>query len=70
MRVGEHTQVVDCARPDGKLLDEQKRRDLLARFGITGERVFQRVSSLSGGERCRVALARLAKVYRERGIFP
>lgn len=53
-------QVIDCVRPDGKLLEEQKRRDLLARFGITGDRVFQRVDSLSGGERCRVALARLA----------
>ena len=53
-------QVVDCVRPDGKLLEEQRRRDLLARFGITGDKVFQRVASLSGGERCRVALARLA----------
>ncbi len=53
-------QVVDCVRPDGKLLEEQRRRDLLARFGITGDKVFQRVDSLSGGERCRVALARLA----------
>ena len=53
-------QVVDCVRPDGKLLEEQRRRDLLARFGIGGDKVFQRVDSLSGGERCRVALARLA----------
>ena len=53
-------QVVDCVRPDGKMLVEQKRRDLLARFGIFGDKVFQRVDSLSGGERCRVALARLA----------
>ncbi|MEA1951374.1 MAG: ABC-F family ATP-binding cassette domain-containing protein [Planctomycetota bacterium] len=53
-------QVVDCVRPDGQLLEEQRRRDLLARFGILGDKVFQRVDSLSGGERCRVALARLA----------
>ncbi len=39
---------------------DQQRRDLLARFGITGEMVFQRVANLSGGERNRVALARLA----------
>ncbi len=52
--------VVDIIRPDHKELDEPARRDLLARFGITGEMVFEKVSSLSGGERSRVALARLA----------
>src|SRR4029077_2024240 len=35
-------------------------RDLLARFGVTGEMVFQKVGSLSGGERNRTALARLS----------
>ena len=39
---------------------EQKRRDLLARFGLTGDTALQPVGSLSGGERCRAALARLA----------
>ncbi len=34
-------------------------RSLLARFGITGERAFQQVGSLSGGEKSRVALLRL-----------
>lgn len=53
-------QVVDCIRPEGKLLEEQQRRDLLARFGLTGQIVMQPVGSLSGGERCRAALARLA----------
>ena len=38
----------------------QQRRDLLARFGITGDTALQKVSSLSGGERCRAALARLS----------
>jgi ATP-binding cassette subfamily F protein 3 len=38
---------------------EQERRDLLARFGLTGERVNQKVGDLSGGERSRAALARL-----------
>src|SRR4029450_7490536 len=39
---------------------EQQRRDLLARFGVTGDMVFQKVESLSGGERNRTALPRLA----------
>jgi ATP-binding cassette subfamily F protein 3 len=43
-----------------KDLDQHGRRSLLARFGIVGDTALQRVSSLSGGERCRAALARLA----------
>jgi ATP-binding cassette subfamily F protein 3 len=38
---------------------EQKMRDLLGRFGLVGDIVFQKVESLSGGERSRAALARL-----------
>ena len=34
-------------------------RDLLARFGLTGEIVFQTVGQLSGGEKAKAALARL-----------
>ena len=41
-------------------MNEQQRRDLLARFGVTGDTALQPVASLSGGERCRAALARLA----------
>jgi ATP-binding cassette subfamily F protein 3 len=52
--------VVDAIRPQHKEFVEQQRRDLLARFGITGDMVFQPVRSLSGGERNRVALAMLA----------
>ncbi len=52
--------VVDAIRPPSGRLEPQQRRDLLARFGITGDQVFQPVRSLSGGERNRVALARLA----------
>jgi ATP-binding cassette subfamily F protein 3 len=52
--------VVDAVRPPHKQLNEQQRRSLLARFGITGDTALQRVGSLSGGERCRAALARLA----------
>jgi ATP-binding cassette subfamily F protein 3 len=40
-------------------LDEQKMRNLLGRFGLIGDQVFQRVGDLSGGERSRAALARL-----------
>src|SRR5205807_7133700 len=46
--------------PGYKEFPEQERRDLLARFGVTGDMVFQRVGSLSGGERNRTALARLS----------
>ncbi len=53
-------EVADAVRPDHKEFMIQQRRDLLARFGIIGETVMQKVSSLSGGERNRTALARLA----------
>ncbi len=39
---------------------EQDVRDLLARFGIAGEIVFRTVGKLSGGEKGKAALARLA----------
>lgn len=39
--------------------NEQAMRDLLGRFGLAGDQVYQQVGSLSGGERSRVALARL-----------
>ncbi len=58
----EELPVVDAvARPD-RLTTTQQRRDLLARFGITGDTALQTVGRLSGGERCRAALARLAAV--------
>ena len=53
-------QALDAVRPDHKEFIEQQRRDVLARFGVTGDMVFQRVGSLSGGERNRTALARLS----------
>jgi ATP-binding cassette subfamily F protein 3 len=59
-RLDPQAQVLDAVRPDHKEFVEQQRRDLLARFGVTGDMVFQRVGSLSGGERNRTALARLA----------
>jgi ATP-binding cassette subfamily F protein 3 len=45
-------------KPDPSLT-EQRMRDLLGRFGLTGEQVQQRVGDLSGGERSRAALAKL-----------
>jgi ATP-binding cassette subfamily F protein 3 len=51
---------LEAVRPPGKEFNEQQRRDMLARFGIRGDMVFQRIHQLSGGERNRVALARLA----------
>ncbi len=54
------TEVVEAIRPPHKEFNEQQRRDMLARFGLQGDIVFQPVSSLSGGERSRAALARLA----------
>jgi ATP-binding cassette subfamily F protein 3 len=44
-------------RPD---ITPAQLRDVLARFGLKGEIVFQQVGSLSGGERSKTALARLA----------
>lgn len=52
--------VVDAVRTPGAILEEPQRRSLLARFGLTGDIVFQPMRSLSGGERCRAALARLS----------
>ncbi len=51
---------VEAVRPPKKEFNEPQRRALLARFGLTGEAVFQAVGSLSGGERARAGLARLA----------
>jgi len=51
---------VDAIRPVGRSMDSGPRRNLLARFGLAGNTALQDVGSLSGGERCRAALARLA----------
>jgi ATP-binding cassette subfamily F protein 3 len=52
--------LIDAVRPMSLPLNEPARRNLLARFGLTGDIVFSSVRSLSGGERTRSALARLA----------
>lgn len=58
--VDDDMDVVDAVRPTHKQMNLQQRRDLLAAFGLTGDTALQKVGSLSGGERCRAALARLA----------
>ncbi|MBL9123236.1 MAG: ABC-F family ATP-binding cassette domain-containing protein, partial [Planctomycetaceae bacterium] len=60
--VADDAQVVDAIRPPHKEFTEPERRTLLARFGLRGDIVFQKVKSLSGGERSRAALARLASL--------
>jgi len=51
---------VEAARPEERLdLAPAAVRALLARFGVTGDMAFQKVGSMSGGERSRVALTRL-----------
>ncbi len=52
--------VLDSLRSAGSGLDEGGARGLLARFLFRGEDVFRSVGVLSGGERSRLALARLA----------
>jgi ATP-binding cassette, subfamily F, member 3 len=53
-------EVVRAVWPEGDAdATEQAMRDLLGRFGLTGDQVFQKVGKLSGGERSRAALARL-----------
>ncbi|MGE0609632.1 MAG: ABC-F family ATP-binding cassette domain-containing protein [Pirellulales bacterium] len=58
--LAEDAEVVEAVRPPPqKEFNERQRRDLLARFGLTGDLVMKKVGSLSGGERSRAALARL-----------
>jgi ATP-binding cassette, subfamily F, member 3 len=52
--------VLRAVWPDGDPdASEQAMRNLLGRFGIVGDLVFQEVNKLSGGERSRAALARI-----------
>jgi len=56
--MGDET-VLDSLRSASRL-DEQGARGVLARFLFRGEEVFRKVGVLSGGERTRLALARLS----------
>ncbi|MFN0055572.1 MAG: ABC-F family ATP-binding cassette domain-containing protein [Planctomycetales bacterium] len=53
--------VIEAVRPaNNPTMTPAQIRDLLARFGLKGEIVFQKVGSLSGGEKSKAALARVA----------
>jgi len=58
--IDDDAPALEAVRPPHKEFNEPQRRELLARFGLTGEIVFQKVKSLSGGERSRASLARLS----------
>ncbi len=71
VQIGYYDQGLETLPPDTPLLRairpeddptwiDQDTRDLLARFGLTGDRAFQTVGQLSGGETGKAALARLA----------
>jgi ATPase subunit of ABC transporter with duplicated ATPase domains len=49
----------DMPHRTGQLPTEKQLRGLLGRFLFSGEQAFQRVGTLSGGEKTRLALARL-----------
>jgi ATP-binding cassette subfamily F protein 3 len=46
--------------PDDPTITEQQMRDFCAKFGLVGEMVYHQVKNLSGGERSRVVLAKIA----------
>ncbi len=55
------TDAIEAVRPpDNPEFAPARIRDLLAQFGMRGEIVFQRIGTMSGGEKSRVALARIA----------
>jgi ATP-binding cassette subfamily F protein 3 len=52
--------VIRAVWPEGDSdANDQEMRNLLGRFGLVGDQVYQPVGALSGGERSRAALARL-----------
>jgi len=69
VKVGYFAQAHELLRPENSILDEllsvknmpvSQARNYLATFLFTGDDVFRPISTLSGGERGRVALAKLA----------
>src|SRR4051812_38382543 len=71
VQVGYHDQGLESLEPETSVVRavwpeddpswvQEDVRDLLARFGLSGEIVFQTVGQLSGGERAKAALARLS----------
>ena len=51
--------VLDHVRHLGLSLEDERIRSLLGMFGLTGDKAFQDASTLSGGEKTRLALAQL-----------
>ena len=70
LKVGYFAQAHEGLRPENTVMDEialaapamlpAEARNYLARFGFSGDEVFAQVLTLSGGERGRLALAKLA----------
>jgi ATP-binding cassette, subfamily F, member 3 len=59
--VDPNADAIEAVRPpDNPAMTAPQIRELLARFGIRGDMVFRQVGSMSGGERNKVELARLA----------
>ncbi len=59
--VDPNLDAVEAIRPPGNPdMTPGTLRSILARFGIRGDQAFQTVGSMSGGERSKVALARIA----------
>lgn len=59
--VDPNLDAVEAIRPPGNPdITPGTLRSILARFGIRGDQAFQTVGSMSGGERSKVALARIA----------
>ncbi len=58
--VDDQIPVVDAIRPKKKVFEDLQRRKLLAMFGLQGDQQLLKVCNLSGGQRCRAALAKLA----------
>ena len=59
--VDDQIAVVDAVRPTKKkVFEDLQRRKLLGAFGLSGDQQLLKVCNLSGGQRCRAALAKLA----------
>ena len=58
--VDDQIPVVDAIRPRKKVFEDLQRRKLLGAFGLSGDQQLLKVCNLSGGQRCRAALAKLA----------
>ncbi len=61
LSVDPNSDALEAVTPSNNpLISANERRSMLGRFGIRGDMVFQKINSLSGGERSKVALAKIA----------